>query len=117
MPYKNSTPNYQFPQWAGTDYPSFVKDMNPAYRTIDTQIKALDDSVSSAAQAAQSAAQAAQAAQTAAQAAQQAANNAVNLLVDLGITDEAAALEFKAKVDNAVPKHAILASYFDESAE
>lgn len=109
MPFKNKTPNYNFPQWEGTDYPSFVKDMNPAYLTIDTQIKKLNDSVSSAAQAAQQAAQAAQAAQSA----QSAADNAVNLLVDIGVTDEETALAFKSKVDNAVPKHAILASYFD----
>lgn len=113
MPFTNTTPNYGFPQWGGTDYPSFVKDINPAYLTIDTQIKALNDSVTSAAQAAQTAAQAAQAAQTAAQEANQAADNAVNLLVDLGVTDAATALEFKNKVNNAVPKHAILASYFD----
>lgn len=113
MPFTNKTPNYDFPQWSGTDYPSFVKDMNPAYLTLDTQIKALNDSVTSAASAAQAAAQAAQAAQQAAQAAQQAADNAVNLLVDLGVTDEETALAFKSKVDNAVPKYAILASYFD----
>lgn len=29
MPFKNKTPNYNFPQWEGTDYPSFVKNMNP----------------------------------------------------------------------------------------
>ena len=76
--------------------------MNPAYLTIDTQIKTLNDSVSSATQAAQ-----------AAQAAKAAADNAVNLLVDIGVTDEESALAFKGRVDNAVPKHAILASYFD----
>lgn len=113
MPFKNKTPNYNFPQWEGTDYPSFVKDMNPAYLTIDTQIKTLNDSVSSAAQAAQQAAQAAQQAAQAAQSAKTAADNAVNLLVDIGVTDEETALAFKQKVDNAVPKHAILASYFD----
>lgn len=113
MPFTNKTPNYDFPQWSGTDYPSFIKDMNPAYLTLDTQIKALNDSVTSAASAAQAAAQAAQAAQKAATTAQQAADNAVNLLVDLGVTDEKTALAFKSKVDNAVPKHAILASYFD----
>ena len=113
MPYSNKTPNYEFPQWEGTDYPSFVKDMNPAYLTLDTQIKDLNDSVKSAAQAAQAAAKAAQAAQAAAKAADQAADNAVSLLVDLGVTDEVTALAFKAKVDNAVPKYAILASYFD----
>ena len=113
MPFTDSTPNYGFPQWEGTDYPSFVKDMNPAYLTLDKQIKDLNDSVTSAAQAAQAAAKAAQAAQAAAQAADQAADNAVSLLVDLGVTDEVTALAFKAKVDNAVPKYAILASYFD----
>ena len=106
MPFINKTPNYEFPQWEGTDYPSFVKDMNPAYLTLDTQIKGLNDSVTSAAQAAQAAAQAAN----------QAAENAVHLLVDLGVTDEATALAFKAKVDNAVPKYAILTSYFDTQA-
>lgn len=116
MPFTNKTPNYDFPQWEGTDYPSFVNDINPAYLTLDTQIKALNDSVTSAAQAAQAAAKAAQAAQAAAQAANRAADNAVSLLVDLGVTDELTANVFKAKVDNAVPKHAILASYFDEQS-
>lgn len=113
MPFKKKTPNYSFPQWEGTDYPSFIKDMNPAYLTIDTQLKTLDNSVSSAANAAQQAAQAAQQAAQAAQAAKTAADNAVSLLVDIGVTDEATAIAFKNKVDNAVPRHAILASYFD----
>ena len=113
MPFMKKTPNYGFPQWAGTDYPSFIKDMNPAYLTLDTQIKGLNDSVMSAAQAAQTAAQAAKEAQQAAKSAQQAADNAVSRLVNLGVTDEETALAFKKKVDDAVPKHAILASYFD----
>ena len=103
MPFAKKTVNYGFPQWAGTDYPSFVKDLNPAYLKIDTQIKALNDNITSTTQAAQQAAQAAQAA----------ASNAVELLVSLGVTSEQEALAFKSKVDNAVPKYAILASYFD----
>lgn len=113
MSFTNKTPNYDFPQWALTDYPSFTNDMNPAYLTIDTQLKLLNDSITSVNEAARKAAQAAEEAKTAAQNAQNAADNAVNLLVDMGVTNESSAIEFKDKVNNAVPKYNILASYFN----
>lgn len=113
MSFTTKTPNYNFPQWSGTDYPSFVKDLNPAYTTIDSNLKTLNDNVNKIKTDVSSAEQSAQTAQQAAVDAQQAANNAVALLIALGVTDEATAIAFKNKVNEAVPKHAILASYFD----
>lgn len=112
----NKTPNYEFPQWVGADRPSFVNDMNPAYLKIDQTLKSLNDSIASAASAAQAAQQAAERAEQAASAAQTAASSAVDLLVAMGVSDEEEATAFKGKVDNAVPKYAILASYFDAQA-
>lgn len=113
MPFVNKTPNYNFPQWVGTDYPSFVNDMNPAYLTIDTTLKNLTTKVNEAISAANSASEAASNAQQAAEDAATAAGNAVELFVALGVTDQQTAKAFKDKVDNAVPKYSILASYFD----
>ena len=121
MPSSSRTSPYNLPQYVATDYPSFTAEITEAFKIINDTMNTLNQSISSAqeaAEAAQSAAQAAQSAaqtaQSAAQQAQAAANNAVNLLVDLGVTDEDAAAAFKAKVDNAVPKYAILASYFNQ---
>lgn len=36
----NSTPNYDLPQFLGTDQPDFVGDFNPAFLQIDTTMKA-----------------------------------------------------------------------------
>lgn len=122
MPSTNKTTPYNLPQYVGTDRPSFTGEITQAFKTINdtmqqlnASITAADEAAESAASAAQSAQQAAQTAQQAASTAQTAANNAVNLLVDLGVTDEETAAAFKAKVDNAVPKYAILASYFDDA--
>lgn len=115
MPASASTTNYKLPQFSGTDYPSFIKDFNPAFGTIDTTMKKNADGIKTASDAANSANRAAQTAQVAASKAQQAADNVVALLTALGVTEEAEAVAFKKKVDNAVPKHGILASYFDRA--
>ena len=122
MPSANKTTPYNLPQYVGTDRPSFTDEITKAFKTINDTMQQLNTAISSAQSAAESAESAAQTAQQAAQTAQQAAaaaqtaaNNAVDLLVDLGVTDEGTAQAFKAKVDNAVPKYAILASYFNDS--
>ena len=109
----NKTPNYDLPQWVSSDKPSWVNDLNPAFIVIDNALKTLSTGVTAAQTAAQNAATAAGTAEAAAVAAQQAADSAVALLVALGITNNDTALAFKNKVDNAVPKYDILASYFD----
>ena len=112
----NKTSNYSFPQWVSSDKPSWIKDLNPAFSTIDTALKSAADAATNAASAAVAAQQAAQQAAAAASTAQSAADNAVNLLVDLGVTNASTAAAFKAKVDNSVQKYDILASYFDAQA-
>lgn len=120
MPSTNKTPNYALPQYVPTDKPSFTKEISAAYLTIDQTMKAnadksvdLQTAINQVKASAEAAAASAAAAAASAQKAQTAADNAVNLLVALGVTDAATAAAFKAKVDNAVPKYAILASYFD----
>lgn len=109
----NHTKNFNFPQWAGSDYPSFIKDLNPAFLTIDTTLKSNETDVDNAQQAAEAAQQAATAAQQAATAAQQAAKSSVDLLIAMGITNNKTAVEFAGKVNNAIPKNNVLAEYFD----
>lgn len=102
----NHTKNFNFPQWVGSDYPSFINDLNPAFLTIDTTLKSNKNGVDNAQQAAT-------AAQKAAEAAQQAAKSSVDLLVAMGITNKATAVAFADKVNNAIPKNNVLAEYFD----
>lgn len=109
----NHTKNFNFPQWVGSDYPSFINDLNPAFLTIDTKLKSNETGVDTAQNAAESAQQAAEAAQQAAKAAQQAAKSSVDLLVAMGITNNETAVAFAGKVNNAIPKNNVLAEYFD----
>ena len=44
----NSTPNYQLPQYIGTDVPSYLGDFNKAMLDIDTAIKGVDNKATSA---------------------------------------------------------------------
>lgn len=62
MSFTNKTENYNLPQWLPDDKPTFLEDMNGAYREIDSQMKANSDSASSAALQAQNAATSAAAA-------------------------------------------------------
>lgn len=48
MSYTNKTPNYDLPQWLGSDKPAWLTDMNGAFSAIDTAIKNASDSGSSA---------------------------------------------------------------------
>ena len=102
----NHTENFNFPQWVGSDYPSFINDLNPAFLTIDTKLKNNETGVDTAQNAAESA-------QKAAEAAQKAAKSSVDLLVAMGITNNETAVAFAGKVNNAIPKNNVLAEYFD----
>lgn len=44
MAHTNETPNYQLPQFIGTDKPSWLTDINNAFETIDTAIKEASES-------------------------------------------------------------------------
>lgn len=44
----NQTSNYQLPQWIGTDSPAWLGDMNPAFATIDSNIKSANVTATSA---------------------------------------------------------------------
>lgn len=48
MSHTNSTPNYNLPQFVGTDKPTWLNDVNGAMSAIDTQMKANADSATSA---------------------------------------------------------------------
>ena len=76
MSYTNSTPNYNLPQWIGTDKPTFLGDFNGAFSAIDTAIKNASDSATSAASTANAASATATSANTNANTALTTANNA-----------------------------------------
>lgn len=48
MSHTNSTPNYNLPQFVGTDKPTWLNDVNGAMSSIDTQMKANADGVTTA---------------------------------------------------------------------
>lgn len=48
MSHTNSTPNYNLPQFVGTDKPTWLNDVNGAMSAIDTQMKANADSATTA---------------------------------------------------------------------
>jgi hypothetical protein len=48
MSHTNSTPNYNLPQFVGTDKPTWLNDVNGAMSAIDTQMKANADSATQA---------------------------------------------------------------------
>ena len=76
----NQTPNYDLPQYIGTDVPSYLGDFNKAMLDIDTAIKGVDNKATSA----ESTAETAQATATQAKnAATQAQNDATKALTDL----------------------------------
>lgn len=76
MSYTNKTPNYDLPQWLGSDKPAWLTDMNGAFSAIDTAIKGASDSGSSAEATANNALSVAQSAQETAGAALSTANEA-----------------------------------------
>ena len=77
MSFTNKTPNYNLPQWLGTDKPSWLVDVNGAFSEIDTAIKNAADSGSGADATAKAALETAQAAQDTANTANETANGAV----------------------------------------
>ena len=76
MSFTNKTPNYKLPQWLGTDKPSWLVDVNGAFSSIDTAIKAAADSGSGADATAKAALETAQTAQETANGAVEQADNA-----------------------------------------
>lgn len=48
MSHTNSTPNYNLPQFVGTDKPSWLNDVNGAMSSIDTQMKTNADGITTA---------------------------------------------------------------------
>lgn len=72
----NKTPNYDLPQFIGTDKPSWLGDFNSAMLAIDTAIKGAADKADTASTQAESAAESASTAGDAAAAAQSAAEAA-----------------------------------------
>ena len=48
MSHTNSTPNYNLPQFVGTDKPTWLNDVNGAFSGINTQMKANADSATTA---------------------------------------------------------------------
>lgn len=41
--FEKGTTNYNLPQWAPSEHPDFLNDMNPAYRTIDSNLGAVTE--------------------------------------------------------------------------
>lgn len=78
MSYTNSTPNYNLPQWIGTDKPTFLGDFNSAFSEIDTQMKANADASTAATATANAAAATATSANTNATTALNTANSAAS---------------------------------------
>lgn len=76
MSYTNSTPNYELPQWIGTDKPTFLGDFNSAFSAIDTAMKNNADAASAATSTANAAQATAASANTNANTALSTANNA-----------------------------------------
>ena len=76
MSFTNKTPNYNLPQWLGTDKPAWLTDVNEAFSLIDTAIKNAYDSGSGADATANAALETARAAQETANGAVEQADNA-----------------------------------------
>ena len=76
MSFTNKTPNYNLPQWLGTDKPSWLVDVNGAFSSIDTAIKNAADSGSGADATARAALETAQTAQNTSNSALEQADNA-----------------------------------------
>ena len=48
MSHTNTTPNYNLPQFVGTDKPAWLTDINQAFSSIDTAIKSASDTANTA---------------------------------------------------------------------
>lgn len=76
MGFTNKTPNYNLPQWIGTDQPTWLVDVNGAFSAIDTAISDVNVTATGAKNTADSASGLASTAKEAADAATQAATDA-----------------------------------------
>lgn len=76
MGFTNKTPNYDLPQWIGTDQPTWLVDVNGAFSAIDTAISDVNVTATGAKNTADSASGLASTAKDAADAATQAATDA-----------------------------------------
>lgn len=86
MAHSNSTTNYHLPQFATTDKPAWLTDINGAFSTIDTAIKTAKDTADTAAETATTASTTAT---SAASAATSAGNKADGALASISETFEA----------------------------
>lgn len=77
MSFTNKTPNYNLPQWLGTDKPSYLVDFNNAFSDIDTGMKNNKDTADNASATASTALTTAQSAQETATTASGLASQAV----------------------------------------
>jgi hypothetical protein len=75
----NKTPNYNLPQWIGTDHPTFSGDFNGAFSAIDTAMNSNKSAAESAQATATAAQSTAQTAQSTAESAQAASANATRV--------------------------------------
>ena len=48
MSASNTTPNYNLPQWTGSDHPTWQGDLNNAFLAIDTQMKTNAEAIEAA---------------------------------------------------------------------
>ena len=78
MSHTNKTPNYELPQFIGTDKASWLGDLNPAFLAIDTGMQANKVSAQAAEVSAGEASALAQSANSIANSANSAANNALD---------------------------------------
>lgn len=82
MSHTNKTPNYELPQFIGTDKASWLGDLNPAFLAIDTGMQANKVSAQAAEVSAGEASALAQSANSVANSANSAANNALDKIDD-----------------------------------
>lgn len=79
MAHTYQTANYNLPQFVGTDVPTWLADVNPAYETIDTAIHAAQTTAEAADSTATSAETLANNAKDVAESAQSIANSALSI--------------------------------------
>lgn len=82
MSHTNKTPNYELPQFIGTDKASWLGDLNPAFLAIDTGMQSNKVSAQAAEVSAGEASALAQSANSVANSANSAANNALDKIND-----------------------------------
>lgn len=82
MSHTNKTPNYELPQFIGTDKASWLGDLNPAFLAIDTGMQSNKVSAQAAEVSAREASALAQSANSVANSANSAANNALDKIND-----------------------------------